>query len=86
MYLNPVSVSTAPSVMFRNRLLQIGRDKGLDDHAAICVRLVQNAAIEKCLRSIPGHERSDLISGEQFHFARTIAHRDTHSVASDPLR
>ena len=66
--------------MVGDRFLQIGRDKSLDDHAAIRVRLIQNAAIEKCFRSIPGHERSDLITGEQFHFTRTIAHRDTHSV------
>src|SRR5439155_24706731 len=53
---------TAQTIMLRDRLLQIGRDKSFDNHSARCVLLIEHTFVEQCLDSIPGMDRTRLIS------------------------
>ncbi len=67
--------------MFRDRFLQIGRDKRFDNDGAGGVLLVEHAELEKRLRPVVGEERTDLIAREQFHLAARGPDRDAHSIA-----
>ena len=47
-------------------------------------RLAFSGVMTPCsmsLRAVEGHQRADLIAGEQFEFAGHVAHRDAHAVA-----
>ena len=67
--------------MFRDRFLQIGRDKCFDDHCAGRILLVKHALVEQRLDAVPGKQRTDLVPGQQLHSAIFRPNRCTHAVA-----
>jgi hypothetical protein len=74
-------LDAAQTVFFRDRLLQIGCHKRLDDHATRSVLRIQNPALEKRSDPVVGHERTNLVAGQQSHFVVDRADCDTHPVA-----
>ena len=56
--------------------------KCFDDHGARGVLFIQHAFFEQSLDAVVGKKRTDLVSGQQFHFAVLWSrHRRAHAIA-----
>ena len=60
--------------------LQLGRHKGFYDDGAVAIRLVDDALFGEGEEPVVGHERSDLVAGEQGHFTLLVPHHHAHAI------
>ena len=61
--------------------MQISGDESLDDHGARGVLFIQHAFVEQCLDAVPGKKRTDLVPGQQLHFAALCSNCHAHAIA-----
>ncbi len=62
-------------------LLQVGGNQRLDDDAAAGIGGGDHAIGDKLLHPVVGHERTDLIAGQQFELPGAIARGHAHAIA-----
>src|SRR6478672_10812971 len=72
---------TAQTVIISDRLLQVGRDKSLDNHSTRRVLLIEHTFIEQGLNSTPGKQGTGLISRQQLYFSIVATNCSSHPVA-----
>ena len=70
----------AEAEFFGNRLLKIGGDECLDDHATRAVGVIEDSEFKKPCRPIPSEDRADLVAGDEMHFPFRIPRGNTHAV------
>lgn len=56
-------------------------DESLEDDGAIAIGIVEDAEVEHGFDTIPGHDGTGLVAGEEDHFTGGVTDTDAHAVA-----